>query len=249
MPMHDWSRVEPNIYHDFHQAWALELRSALRPLLPTGYTALVEQWTAGHVPDVVTVERRTRPRDLAGAAVLPPPQTRLSVQAGELGLWTRASRVAIRHRLGEVVCVIEIVSPGNKAGVRAVRAFLDKTVGFLRAGVSVLLVDPFPPTPRDPNTLHPLIWDELTGEDTPFAPPADEPLLLASYRPGDPVSGVLPAAYLEPFRVGAALRDMPAWLDGDFYVNVPLEAAYQAAWADSYDDVRHLVEHGRLPDE
>ena len=52
-----------------------------------------------------------------------------------------------------------------------------------------------------------------TIEEAPFAMPEDEPLLLASYRTGDDGVGLSPVAYLEPFRVGAALLDMAAWLD------------------------------------
>ncbi len=39
-----------------------------------------------------------------------------------------------------------------------------------------------------------------------------------------------PNAYFEPIGVGAALPDMPLFLTPDYYVNVPLEATYQAAW-------------------
>lgn len=56
-------------------------------------------------------------------------------------------------------------------------------------------------------------------------------------------------AYLEPFRVGAKLPDMPAWIDPDAFVNVPLENTYQTAWEVCPADFRLLVECGRLPDE
>ena len=29
MPIHDWSRVDAGIFHDFHQAWTIEIRNAL----------------------------------------------------------------------------------------------------------------------------------------------------------------------------------------------------------------------------
>ena len=58
-----------------------------------------------------------------------------------------------------------------------------------------------------------------------------------------------PEAFVEPMRVGAELPDMPAWLDADLYVNVPLEPTYRAAWDVCPADFRHLVEHGTLPDE
>ena len=159
----------------------------------------------------------------------------------------RANRIAIRHRLGEVVCIIEIVSPGNKASRSACASFVEKTWEFLRGGVNVLLVDPFPPGPRDPHSLHKLIWDEI--EEMPFEMPSDEPLLLAAYRIGDESVGLSPVAYLEPFRVGAKMPDMPAWIDADSFVEVPLERTYQSAWDECPSDFRYLVEHGRLPDE
>ena len=33
----------------------------------------------------------------------------------------RANRVVVRHHLGDVVCAIELVSPGNKGGRIAIR--------------------------------------------------------------------------------------------------------------------------------
>lgn len=113
--------------------------------------------------------------------------------------------------------------------------------------MNVLLVDPFPPGPRDPHSLHKLIWDDI--EEVPFELPADGPLLLASYRAGEESVGLSPMAFLEPFLVGAKMRDMPAWMDPDGYVDVPLEQTYQSAWEVCPSDFRYLVEHGRLPEE
>ena len=93
----------------------------------------------------------------------------------------RANRVVIRHHLGDVVCAIEVVSPGNKAGKIAIREFVAKAVDFLKRGINLLVIDPFPPGPQDPQSLHKLIWDEF-DEGVLFELPADEPLLLASYR-------------------------------------------------------------------
>ncbi len=249
MPMHDWTKVEPTIYHHFHQQWSVGICTALNSgLLPSGFSALIEQHTGGLVPDVLAVERRKPPRPNNGSGdTTTLPQTRMRIESQANTLLRRANRIAIRHRLGEVVCMIEIVSPGNKASRSAVRSFVEKTHEFLQAGVNVLLVDPFPPGPRDPHSLHKLIWDEI--EEVPFELPADEPLLLASYRAGDDSVGLSPMAFLEPFRVGAIMRDMPAWIDPDVYVDVPLEQTYQSAWEVCPSDFRYLVEHGRLPEE
>jgi hypothetical protein len=39
---------------------------------------------------------------------------------------------------------------------------------------------------------------------------------------------------------------MPAYIEPDEHVAVPLEATYRAAWADCPPDVRELVETGRI---
>jgi hypothetical protein len=44
MPIHDWIRVPPGLFHHFHQEWSIEIARELnRGLLPTGFSALVEQ--------------------------------------------------------------------------------------------------------------------------------------------------------------------------------------------------------------
>lgn len=251
MPMHDWKRVPPTIYHHFHQQWTISICNALNAgLLPPGFSALVDQYSSGLYPDVLALERRgpkpSRPR--AGTTTIEAPRTRLVVQPREGRFHERANRVVIRHRLGDVVCVIEVVSPGNKAGKIAVREFVSKAVDFLRRGINLLVVDPFPPGPQDPRSLHQLIWDEF-DEGAPFELPDDEPLLLASYRAAAPLVEFTPQAFIEPLRVGAELPDMPAWLDVDLYVNVPLEPTYRSAWDVCPADFRYFVEHGELPDE
>jgi hypothetical protein len=46
------------------------------------------------------------------------------------------------------------------------------------------------------------------------------------------------------------LIDMPAYLDPDSYIPVPLESTYQATWASCPEDIREVVERGgALPDE
>jgi Protein of unknown function (DUF4058) len=243
MPIHDWSRVDANLFHDFHQVWTIAIRNALNGgLLPKGYSALVEQHAAGVVPDVVALQGRTRPTPRAepsGGAVVTatPPKTRHIIRAQQEIAAARGNRITIRHPLGRVVCVIEIVSPGNKASRSALRAFIEKTVDFLRHGVHMLVIDLFPPSSRDPQGIHKTIWDEI--EEQPFELPSDKPLTLAAY-----VAGIPKTAYVEPVGVGDGLPDMPAYLDPDSYVLVPLEATYQASWASCPEDMREAVERG-----
>jgi hypothetical protein len=153
----------------------------------------------------------------------------------------RANRIVVRHHLGRIVAVIEIVSPGNKDSRAALRDFIDKTIECLRAGIHVLIVDLFPPTPRDPYGLHKVIWDEIVEEDFTF--PEGKDRILASYE-----AGLVRTAYVEPVAVGDALPDMPLFLATGCHILVPLEATYPATWDASPEEMRVAVETGVLPD-
>jgi hypothetical protein len=58
MPVHDWTRVNAGIFHDFHTVWLVEIRNRLNAgLLPEGYYALAEQIASETNPDVRLVIR------------------------------------------------------------------------------------------------------------------------------------------------------------------------------------------------
>ena len=132
----------------------------------------------------------------------------------------KADRIAVRHRHGQVVAVVEIVSPGNKASTNELRTFVEKSSDLIVQGVHLLVIDLFPPSKRDPQGIHKAIWDEFVEED--FELPADKRLTLAAYDAGPP-----PVAYVEPIAVGDALPDMPIFLKPEFYVPAPLEETYR----------------------
>jgi hypothetical protein len=123
MPIHDWTRVKAGIFHDFHHDWITMLKRALNAgLLLAGYYALAEQVAGGLGPDVLT----------------------LDVTPSESLYLRRRPRVAIRHSSGHnVVALIEIISPGNKASRHLFRAFVEKAVEVLEAGIHLLVVDLF----------------------------------------------------------------------------------------------------------
>ena len=130
----------------------------------------------------------------------------------------------IRHASGDrIIALIELVSPGNKAANFALRTFVDKAAEALFRGYHLLIVDLFPPTPRDPQGIHAAIWAEFSNSD--FELPPDEPLTLAAY-----MAGPVKRAYIEPTAVGRELIDMPLFLEPEFYVNVPLEQTYMEAY-------------------
>ncbi|HKA05819.1 MAG TPA: DUF4058 family protein [Gemmataceae bacterium] len=229
MPMHDWTRVRAGTYHHFHYRWIAAIADALNTgSLPRGYFALAEQRVQSSEPDVVTLELTGRPAtadgDAGGLAVeTVPPRTRFVMETDSANYARRANRLTIRHAEGEVVAVIEIVSPGNKDSRHAIQSFVAKSIEFLDAGLHLLIVDPFPPTPRDPQGVHGSIWDEIG--DKPFKLPADKPLTSVSYEVGEKT-----IAYVEPFAVGDVLPDMPLYLAPGQYVRCPLETTYQTTW-------------------
>jgi len=226
MPIHDWTRVRSNRFHDFHQSWTVAIRNALNAgLLPSGYFAMIERKTGGPEPDVVTLDLTPPASTSAGGIAIDvcPPKTQFVTRTEAAGYARKANRITIRHPDGDVVAILEIVSPGNKDSRHAIHAFTRKAIEFLHAGVHLLIVDLFPPSRRDPQGIHKAIWDRL--HDEPFALPPGKPLTLASYAAGTEI-----VAYVEPVAVGDPLPDMPIFLTADRYVPCPLEATYQTAW-------------------
>jgi len=229
MPIHDWSRVRAGRFHHFHQRWIGALSDTLNTgLLPAGYFALAELKTGGPEPDVLTLKLPVHPDssgEAAGIAIAAaPPKTRLRFESDAANYARRADRLVIRHDDGDVIAVIEIVSPGNKDSRHAMMAFARKAVAFLHAGVHLLIVDLFPPNARNPQGIHKLIWDRI--RDEPFELPPSKPLTLVSYAAGTATVG-----YVEPVAVGDALPDMPIFLTAERYVPCPLEATYQTTWS------------------
>jgi hypothetical protein len=231
MPVHEWTRVDAGLFHDFHQGWICALYDALNTgRLPSDYFALIEQSIRMPDPDVLSLRlsagKKSAPGTVRGSPVgvavaEAPPRARV-VQSTEVGIYVRkADRVTVRHRHGQIVAVI--VSPGNKGSNSELRAFVEKAASLIQQGVHLLVIDLFPPTKRDPQGLHKAIWDEFEDED--FALPPDKPLTLASYS-----AGPVKTAYVEPVAVGDVLPEMPLFLDPEHYVPAPLEATYRTAW-------------------
>src|SRR5437899_4579537 len=165
MPVHDWTRVEAGIFHHFHNRWLTAITDALNDgLLPPEYYALAEQQAAGFGPDVLTLNTGPAGAEEASPAgtstgVLAQPRTRFTFESDAEFYRRKKSSVVVRHVSGDrIVAMVEIVSPGNKVSRHALRAFVDKACELLEHRIHLSLVDPFPPGPRDPNSLHTAIW-------------------------------------------------------------------------------------------
>jgi hypothetical protein len=234
--MHDWTTVPDGIFHAFHHRWITAISDTLNAsLLPRTLYALPEQVAGGFGPDVLTLqtEEEGDSAEEAGGGVAtatathvlqPRPSHKITAQTEAEFYRRKKSAIAIRHVSGDrVVAMIEIVSPGNKASKNSMRAFVNKACELLEARIHLLIVDPFPPGPRDPGGVHGLIWDEVADDE--FRPPAEKPLTLVSYE-----VELVTRAYVENIAVGDKLPDMPLFLEPDGCVMVPLEATYNAAF-------------------
>src|SRR5262249_50349821 len=233
MPIHDWTRVDAGLFHAFHYHWIGHLCDALNAgVLPRDYFALPEQSIQGPIPDILTLQLSTGRDESSGsgaglAVTTAPPRTSVVRHAEERVYVRKADRIAVRHRHGQIVAVVEVVSPGNKTSTSALRTFVEKSSDLIMQEVHLLVIDLFPPSKRDPQGIHEAIWDQIKEED--FELPADKPLTLASYDAGPP-----PVAYVELIAAGGALPHLPLFLKPGFHVPAPLEASYQETWNDFF---------------
>ena len=129
MPIHDWTRVPAGTYHFFHQRWIAAIADALNGGgLPDSHSAMSEP---------------------AGIAVLDSPPRNRNVTRGEntAGYARRADHLSV-YLPGELIALVEILSPGNKDNTNGLKAFVRKAGKLLRRGVHMLIVDLFPPSIR-----------------------------------------------------------------------------------------------------
>jgi hypothetical protein len=210
--MHDWSRADAGVYHDFHHRWVTHLTEALNAgLLPETHYALGE---TGNVSSTLNA-------------------LNMSPEEGKIDN-TRYLRKIVIRQLTEVtseevwfgdriVALVEIVSGANKVSPERIVRFVENVLTALHRGIHVVVVDPFPATRRDSASIHGVLCKEL-GEPH-FEPPSDRPLTLVSYCAGPPIT-----AHVELMCVGAPLNEMPLFLTKTHSVPMPLEASYERAW-------------------
>ncbi|MEM9701686.1 MAG: hypothetical protein AAF907_04515 [Planctomycetota bacterium] len=260
--IHDWTRVEAGIWHDFHLAWIGEIRKQLNAgLLPDPYYALAEPQGGFSVEDRSEDDGTNGPEESddprpqrfeadlltlsaepgastigdAGVALLDrPPAIRLTTPLSRSRLLPR--RIAIRHSTGDrTVALIDLVSPGNRSSVSKITSFCNKVVTAIDGGVHVLLIDLFPPNGLLPSGMH----GEIAGTfGVDYDPPAGEPLTCAAYR----AAANAATSFVEPLAVGAAPPTMPLFLTSHRYVELPLAPSYSEAFAPTAKKYRQILE-------
>jgi hypothetical protein len=251
MPVHDWTKVDAGVFHDFHCAWIIHIKEALNAgLLPDGYYAMAEQHARDRIADVLTLHVPSPNLPTAGPARsrgiaiadAPPRVGRKLVADPAATYQARRRTVAIRHVSDHrIVALLEIISPGNKDRASSVASFVDKVDSALGRNINVFVADLFPPGKHDPGGMHGAIWARY--DVVAYVVPSEEPLTLVSYRADGAVE-----AYVEHLKIGDRMIDMPVFLGDDFYIDIPLEATYLAAYRGVPEFWRVVIEGKVLTD-
>jgi hypothetical protein len=233
MPLHDWNELTD--WETVHTYWIADLGRWLKPRLPAGYRvslaavpALVVAPVPVH-PDVIV--RRPEPiAPLAGEALGPLDPAELAPDQ-EVALATIDTAQAVQvTRGGNLIAVIELVSPRNKDRPETRRTTTDRFIGYLSHGVHLLMVD----VQRRPLGFS--FADDLATALLFSAPAVPAPCAV-SYRMGGPApeeAGQLLAMWRRPLTVGAPLPTLPLPLSLETSVWVDLEQTYMRAAADAY---------------
>jgi hypothetical protein len=232
MPVHDWSRVTAGVFHALHVVWIGQLQIALNSgILPNNFYALAEQDAGNIEPDVLALQRTkggdSQESPNRGGTLLvadaPPPVWQ--TESHDSAAYLAKHRTLAIHSTDDdrVVALVEIVSPGNKAGSSAFERFVEKALNCFAHHVNLLVVDLNRPTKRDPQGLHGAIMSAF--DDSDYVAPQEKKLTLVSYEAGIPLN-----AYIQPIAPGDVLGEMPLFLERGQYVNVPLEQTYMTAF-------------------
>ena len=166
MPIHDWTRVPAGIFHHFHHAWIEEITRAFnRGLLPAGFYALAEQLAGSLGPDVLALHNLQGPTNGAFRTDAPPggvklaerqPKVRHTARTETDTYAAKAKAVVVRHASDHrIIAMVEIVSSGNKSSQTRFHSFIEKAEEAMAAGIHLLIVDLFPPTPSRDSSRHP----------------------------------------------------------------------------------------------
>jgi hypothetical protein len=215
-------------WEGFHSTWATAIAELLNEqLLPPQYVAipLVSRRAVVEI-DVATLQERNT-ASAPGPAESGPRWQPQSPQWTGVVDWPERDLFEVRiidpADGPRLVSAVELVSPANKDRPASRMAFGGKCAGYLRQGVSVIVVDVVT-TRRD--SLHAELV-ELLELDADAGLPSE--LYAAAYRTVTAPDGDRVDIWREGLAIGAPLPTLPLWLDSDTALPLNLEAAYAAA--------------------
>lgn len=247
MPLHDWTRVTPNDFHDMHVGWITALRTRLNTgLLPEGYYAMAEHVVPPFAPDVLTLgtgRRGESPTPYSPDAGGVSAATRIDAEVtltgnGRARHKPPERRVVVRHVQGrQLIAVIEVVSPGNKSKAKAASVLIDKSVALLQNGIHLTIIDVFPNPPRLPQGFGGAIWKSVERATAEYTPEFSRTHSSFAAQEG---GGCL--AHFQSSELGAPLPSLPLYLTPTVHVPLPLEEAYQDSWVGYPKPLRAILE-------
>ena len=221
----------PRRWEGFHHGWASQIAELLnRDILPADYFAEPEISLGPELEiDVATMELGASGRSEQGGtatAVWAPARPNISLAVDFAHLDTCEVRVYQELGGAELRAAIELVSPSNKDRPSSRRVFAAKCAGYLKHGVSVVIVDVV--TDRAAN-LHAELFEAL--DVTPDAPHWESAtkLYAVAYRPVPLKAQPRVEIWTEALALGARLPTLPLWLSVDLCVPLHLEESYSAA--------------------
>jgi hypothetical protein len=230
MPLHDWSELTN--WETVHAGWIVELHRWLKPRLPAGFRS-----TLATVPALVVAPVPVHP-DLSVHQQLAPAEPAVPSSGDLLDIApdekvtlavAEAERAVHVYFGGNLVAVLELISPAKKDRPDKRRRATDRYVGYLLNGIQLLLVDVHP----RPQGFS--FADDLAAALQYTTPPLPPPFAI-SYRVGslDRQEGLDLEVWRRPLSVGQPLLTVPLALTHELAVRVELEPTYQRAAADAY---------------
>ncbi len=254
MSIHDWSRVDSGVFHDFHIVWIGRLKGVLNEeLLPKPFYALAEPILGEAELDVIALQAMTDsnsspPTNTQKGKHVHSDQTEGAVALAPCPVLVedivpdpyarKSRRIVIKNAWqgDRVVAVIEIVSKGNKTSRARVEQFLKKSVSLLEKGIHLVVLDLHIPTALVPHGFHSMISRELGHE--PSIAASDRPLSSVSYQVTE--TGAV-RAYLVPLKFGDRLPELAVFLSPHDFVRLPLESTYNDSFRTVPWKFRELV--------
>jgi hypothetical protein len=219
----------PRRWEGFDHAWATVIAQQLnRGILPPDYFAEPEICVGPELEiDVATLEVPNLGQGKGGSAtaVWSPPRPEIDVKVDFARLDSYEVRVYQDLGGAELRAAIEVIGPANKDRAGSRRTFAAKCAGYLKHGISVVIVDIV--TVRKAN-LHEELFKTLEVKTRRAGWQSPTGLYAVAYRAITARKSPRVQAWPEPLALGESLPHMPLWLSLDLCVPVQLEESYLA---------------------
>ena len=187
MPIHDWSNVNDGMFHWFHQRWIGSIANGSTVAGCRKASMPSANFTPMRLSPMCwpsKIVRRNGPGQWASSkgfgVALPesPPKTRFTWEAEKE--WYLPRKISLPCAASTAFwCGDRDRLAGQQIEPGAVPQIPQKTIELLDQGVHVIVIDFFPPTPRDPQGIHQAIWSEkYDGDSTSIRQAVD----AGSYR-------------------------------------------------------------------